>query len=284
MSLNEKPTYVYWIHLAEHTDIKTQGYVGITTKPVSKRFSDHCRKARKQPTFLIHQAINKYGAENLVVDTICVTSREHAKWTELQLRPEDFIGWNMRRGGALPADIPKELRLVYAKKAAETRERLGLNRRGPDHHNWKGGCTSYLRKLSGPVPIEEVVAKRQATLKRKFESGWQWPKPKKESVLLAAESHKRFFEKHGWWANSQTNHNLWLNAGRIFILRAKVALSKTLISEIIGEKPASIANVVSKFTSGWEPLKDERWINYYEQNKKEGDPTIEELILHLSDE
>jgi hypothetical protein len=284
MSLSEKPTYVYWIHLAEHTDIKTQGYVGITTKSVSKRFSDHCRKARKQPTFLIHQAINKYGVDNLIVDTICVTSREHAKWTELQLRPEDFIGWNTRRGGALPADIPTELRIIYAQKAKETRKRLGIDKSGPNHPNWKGGCTSYLRRLSGPVPVEEVVAKRKATIKRKFESGWQWPSPTKETLEKQSAARKEYFAVHGWWINPQASKTLWLHAARIQILRKSVALSRNLIAEILGETHNGIAKVISKFTSGWEPLKDERWINYYEQNKKEGDPTIEELILHLSDE
>ena len=30
MSRTTKQTYVYWIHLPEHTDIMTQGYIGVS--------------------------------------------------------------------------------------------------------------------------------------------------------------------------------------------------------------------------------------------------------------
>jgi len=34
---------VYWIHLPEHTDIASQGYVGVSNTTASKRFTHHNR-------------------------------------------------------------------------------------------------------------------------------------------------------------------------------------------------------------------------------------------------
>jgi len=47
---------VYWIHHAEHTDMFTQGYIGVTNN-IAKRFETH----KNRPSNIhLKNAINKY--------------------------------------------------------------------------------------------------------------------------------------------------------------------------------------------------------------------------------
>ena len=73
---------VYWIHHAEHTDMFTQGYIGITNNIV-KRFETH--KNRPSNTHL-KNAINKYGWDNLVKEVILVADKTYCLMIETQLR------------------------------------------------------------------------------------------------------------------------------------------------------------------------------------------------------
>ena len=87
---------VYWIHLPEHTNYNTQGYVGIT-KDFNKRLINHKRQA---PNPHFGNAIFKYGWENLVKGVIADgLDLEGAELLEEMLRPEKRIGWNVNIGG-----------------------------------------------------------------------------------------------------------------------------------------------------------------------------------------
>lgn len=88
---------VYWIHLPEHTDMFTQGYIGITTNTIKKRWDQH-KNAAKQGKFTINKAIRKY-AEVLVCETILVGSLEYCLDVESKLRSSPCIGWNTATGG-----------------------------------------------------------------------------------------------------------------------------------------------------------------------------------------
>ena len=54
--------YVYWLHLPEHTDIFSQGYVGVSIEP-EKRFIQHLSDARtlKHCNEHLRRAVEKYG-------------------------------------------------------------------------------------------------------------------------------------------------------------------------------------------------------------------------------
>lgn len=93
-------SYIYWIHLANHTDILSEGYVGITEMTVDKRFSTHLKDS-KSKGLPIHRAIRKYGNQ-LIVTTICECSTNYALFLEEKLRPSEKIGWNLVKGGGLP--------------------------------------------------------------------------------------------------------------------------------------------------------------------------------------
>jgi len=94
-------TSVYWIHRPEHTDMFTQGYVGIT-KNLKRRFKDH--EVRTTNEHLRH-AINKYGWDNLVKEVILIADKSYCLMIELKLRATTSIGWNIAEGGGMPSHI-----------------------------------------------------------------------------------------------------------------------------------------------------------------------------------
>jgi group I intron endonuclease len=89
---------VYWIHHPEHTDMFTQGYIGIT-----KNFKERMRfhKMLKCNAYLSN-AIKKYGWDNLVKEVMLVSDKDYCIDIETKLRSKDSIGWNLVKGGGLP--------------------------------------------------------------------------------------------------------------------------------------------------------------------------------------
>ena len=76
---------VYWIHKPEHTDILTEGYVGITNKQVSKRWYKHKLDAREDGLLPVHRAINKY--DDIIFEVILAAdNREYCQEIEKKLR------------------------------------------------------------------------------------------------------------------------------------------------------------------------------------------------------
>ena len=89
---------VYWIRLPEHTDVSTEGYVGIT-KNLKERIRSHKKNRRKT---VLTSAAKKYSWESFVVDVVYENlSLQEALSTEAALRPDQRIGWNCQRGGEL---------------------------------------------------------------------------------------------------------------------------------------------------------------------------------------
>lgn len=87
---------VYWIRKKDHTDIKTQGYVGVTSN-FKERMRSHKKNKNKTP---LVDAIKSYGWENLIVEKIYDgLTKEEALEKENHLRPKIMIGWNLQCGG-----------------------------------------------------------------------------------------------------------------------------------------------------------------------------------------
>lgn len=88
---------LYWIHLPEHMDIFTEGYVGITIDPI-RRFREHRNRGNQH----LKNALNKYG-DRIMFDIIIENHTvEYCKQIEEELRSEDNIGWNRVKGGGIP--------------------------------------------------------------------------------------------------------------------------------------------------------------------------------------
>jgi len=90
---------IYWIHLTEHNNKYTEGYIGITSN-FKRRMQAHSELKRKNNHF--KNAIRKYGWDNLEKEILKsnITLDEALKLEELY-RPSQNIGWNSQQGGKL---------------------------------------------------------------------------------------------------------------------------------------------------------------------------------------
>jgi len=89
---------IYWIKRSEHTDIYSQGYVGIT-KDFDNRIKAHKKNRKKTP---LTDAIKTYGFDNLEIDIVDYADcLEDALKIEAKYRPDQGIGWNLQKGGEL---------------------------------------------------------------------------------------------------------------------------------------------------------------------------------------
>jgi len=107
--------YLYWIHRGCHTNIKTEGYIGVTYN-FEKRFRQHKINANLDMRNHVINAIRKY--DNLIYDILCMGSREYICELENNLRPKTNIGWNIAIGGKIPIPpkIDRSTRIQIAKK------------------------------------------------------------------------------------------------------------------------------------------------------------------------
>jgi len=117
---------VYWIHLPEHNDIFTQGYVGVSNN-IQKRFYDHKNTTENQHLL---NAINKYGWDNLVKQIILIADKAYCLMMEIKLRSLDNIGWNIIKGGGMPPitkwNLGKHL-------SNATKQKISLKNKGKKH-------------------------------------------------------------------------------------------------------------------------------------------------------
>lgn len=94
--------YIYWIHAPDHTDMLSEGYIGVS-KDVKKRWQAHKRSIHKNSDNPIFKnAIAKYGWENLIKKILLCSIKEYCYEIEKKLRPNKEIGWNYNVGGIWP--------------------------------------------------------------------------------------------------------------------------------------------------------------------------------------
>jgi hypothetical protein len=91
-------TSVYWIHHPDHTDMFSQGYIGVS-KNAERRWEEHLKKSENRH---FRFAINKYGWDNLVKEQILIAEEDYCLDIERKLRPAVDIGWNIAIGGGKP--------------------------------------------------------------------------------------------------------------------------------------------------------------------------------------
>lgn len=95
---------VYWIRAPHHSDVMSEGYVGVS-KNVQKRWLyghkwAHRKGRHENPLFA--NAISKYGWDNLVKTILVIAEEKYCYDLERKLRPADSIGWNLTVGGGKP--------------------------------------------------------------------------------------------------------------------------------------------------------------------------------------
>lgn len=97
-------TEVYWIRAAHHSDVMSEGYVGVS-KNANKRWSYGHKWAHakgRHENSRLSNAITKHGWENLVKTVLIVADETYCYELEQKLRPTEKIGWNLAIGGVKP--------------------------------------------------------------------------------------------------------------------------------------------------------------------------------------
>lgn len=131
---------VYWVHLPEHTDIFSQGYVGATTD-LAKRTRSHKHKFKDL-------------WDKLVVDTILVAESAYCYLIEKKLRPSRNIGWNKSQGG-------------YRNNVMFGKENPNFKQFGENAPNFKGWYVTPFGEFDDAVKAGEVLGMHQMTVIRK---------------------------------------------------------------------------------------------------------------------
>jgi len=90
-------TFVYWIHLPDHTDVYSQGYVGVSNNP-TRRLQEHKNSTDNKH---LSSALTKYS-DSVLQTVIFNGDSESCYLYEERLRPTTNIGWNINRGGTNP--------------------------------------------------------------------------------------------------------------------------------------------------------------------------------------
>jgi group I intron endonuclease len=166
---------VYWIHHPEHTDMFTQGYIGVS-KDLKKRWNDH---AKRTGNLHLKRAIKKYGWDNLVKEVVLVAEETYCLMIEAKLRTEDKIGWNIIKGGGMP---PSSLGMKFT-RSEEYKQKQSFAKKGKP--SWNKGIkytkeqkakvfklSEYMKDkphgmLGKTLPLESIESMRQKKIGKK---------------------------------------------------------------------------------------------------------------------
>jgi hypothetical protein len=216
----EGASIVYWAHLPEHSDMWSQGYIGITKQSAMKRWRDHILHSKKEKELPFVRALNKYP--NIAFDVIIVgQSREYCEMMESRLRADLNIGWNINAGGdrmnPLPGGLANKQRLEklklfnpywIAKEAAkkEAKERAQIRRDKAERkrkakEEYKAKSIGQLnrkldkRNLLGYMGVSlHPCGKYRAQYRGKSLGYYETPEKAHESYVLAKQKHLLYKE------------------------------------------------------------------------------------------
>lgn len=99
--MEEAKCYLYWIHVQEHTDMFSEGYIGVSRNP-QWRFYQHLRNAVNPKQYKNYRTeFREAMSDNRAIYEVLVCSTSaYCYDLEGKLRPTWKIGWNLAAGGA----------------------------------------------------------------------------------------------------------------------------------------------------------------------------------------
>ncbi len=110
---------VYWIHRKIHTNILTEGYVGVTGN-LLERVQQHLYQKQNQH---LKYAFDKY--DDIIIDVITLNFLEsYCYFIEYLLRSERQIGWNIAIGGGKPPSFEGKIPWNKGKKGCFSEESI----------------------------------------------------------------------------------------------------------------------------------------------------------------
>lgn len=161
-------TQVYWIRATHHSDVTSEGYVGVS-RNANKRWAyghkwAHAKGRHENPR--LSNAITKHGWDSLVKTVLVIADESYCYELEQKLRPTEGIGWNLAVGGCKPP-VTKSRGPDYVSPlkgvSRPTPWLVGKKKPMPENFGSLGGKAGKGRKQT-TEQIAKRVAARRATL------------------------------------------------------------------------------------------------------------------------
>lgn len=230
--------FVYWIKHIKDEDILSQGYVGITSRTVEERLKSHNYGSKKHNIGLY----NLIASKEFEVITLCECSIEYASYIENKLRPNHTIGLNLSPGGNIVSMTEEGKKRVSdalkgKPKTEQHRANLSKSRVGfkvPEAHNAKRA-----ERLKG-TPFFKTKEEFDKDLERRL------------NIHPLDYSRVNFTV----WADVYELYRLFLSGLNYNKAERKRKLKK-----------GSLKGMWARFNRGYNPLEDQRMINFVESNK-----------------
>jgi hypothetical protein len=153
--------FVYWLHLEEHDNPFTQGYVGVTTRNPERRLYEHkwwsLGKGRNP---YLREAV-KTHEKDIILTILIIGNEDYCYDIENKLRPIDRIGWNFISGGTKP---PTSKGRVLTE---EHKKRIGASNKGKS----RGIGSSNPNWGKGAAKGKKWFHNKEKTIERYFSVG-----------------------------------------------------------------------------------------------------------------
>ena len=231
-------SYVYWIKSPKHSDVTSEGYVGITSRPVSTRYRQHVNLANTGKGYALHAAIRKYS-HALEVVTLVEGSLEYCQLIENKLRPSPGIGYNCAPGGASTT--------LGCQHSEATKKKVSLANKG---RKW----TDAQRKAS--------VAARSS--KPHYHLGKTNSEKTRKKI-----SESRLLRNELPWNNSASIKSNWSRAEEIKDLLASGCTHADILRRFnLDRKSGALVKIINKIKDGWIPSEDNSYMSWLEEYKE----------------
>lgn len=240
---SEKVACVYWARLPEHTDIFTQGYVGVTSRQgfAEERFQEHVREANRSEYIRYHfgRAIKKYGPDKMIVENIIISTEEYCYDLEFKLRPKNNIGWNMAAGGQRPMRLPESYDEEWRRKLSE----INLGKVHSEDTKKKLSEIS-LYHHSRPEYRKRLMEISNSKRVSKYPTARFWKRFKKSALKAQAVVKIADLVFDTYWSDE-------------YLTAKDIAESLGFFD---GQHRAQVIKLSRYFRAGWNPLEDEDWV------------------------
>lgn len=280
--------FVYWIHLPEHTDMLTQGYIGVTKNAVSIRFGQHASAAKCGSDLILHKAMRKHASVTTVV--VFEGDEDCCYEFEQKVRPSRHIGWNIVEGGG-----KSPLSGVYGNDhpcfgracSDETKEKISLANSGDKNgmakmvgelnHFFGKTHTGVTKAILSAKPVSaetrakqslaKIGTKRSAESVKKTADANRGRKhtPEQRALISSRQIGKfvseatrellRNVPQPPAWRNIRANKDVWLRATDIYEVFL-IEPSHSYIAKKLSVARSTLLAMVGHFASGWIPSQD----------------------------
>lgn len=274
--------FVYWIHLPEHTDMFTEGYIGFTSNTVEKRYKSHLKNMNRDKCFNypLYNNIRKYRDE-IVVDTLVEGSAEYCLDIEYKLRGVPKIGWNLLVGGQKGA--------LGVKASDETRKKFSESRRGEKNPFYgREHSEETKQKISQAKKGKSLWTEEQKIEFSRVRTGKKHNLSDEQRAAMSRRARERVASEdtckkisesrkklnlYGW-KSCRADKESWTLAIDLYnVIKESSSISYAEMARRVGSTHNKMRQIISRIQSGWNPSEDSEyleWLSVYkEQNEKQ---------------